>query len=331
MRAMIMAAGEGVRLRPLTHELPKPMMPIVNHPVLAHLLPWLARHGFREIVINLHHLPEPIISYFGDGSAFGVSLSYSHEDQLWGTAGGVKRVADFLRRETFLVMGADDLTDMDLSLLLRLHRERKALASLAAVEVEDTSQYGIISAHPSGRIQAFLEKPAPHETFSHLANTQVYLFEPALLDFIPEHTHYDFSRQVFPRLLEAAVPFYAFCLSGYWKDIGSPRDYLQTHHDALEGRIALSIPGTAHPGKIWIQEGSEIHPAARIVGPAVVGRGCRIEAGAQIGPAAAIGDNCCVPADCQLSHTLVWSGVNFCPGTVLSEAIVTPRQVVQPH
>ncbi|MDH4179965.1 MAG: nucleotidyltransferase family protein, partial [Armatimonadota bacterium] len=232
MKAMVLAAGLGERMRPLTEHLPKPLLPIANRPVMSCILEHLARHGFTDVIANLHYRPEDIVDYFGDGSRFGVNLAYTHEEQLWGIAGGVRRCKDFFAGETFLVIGADDLTDMDLTALVAEHRRAGAMASIGLVEVEETSQYGIVVTDGDGRIQRFVEKPKG-ESPSRTANTQIYLFESAVFDFIPPNQVYDFGFDAFPDMVAQAVPFYGFSLPGYWRDIGGLADYLAAQVDAL--------------------------------------------------------------------------------------------------
>ena len=242
MKAMILAAGVGSRLDPLTRAIPKPMVPIVNRPVIEHIVLDLKKHGFDDIRINLHYLGDVIEAYLGDGSQFGVRLSYAHEEKLWGDAGSVKRSQDFFAGETFLVVGGDDISDMDLSALMALHREKKATSSIALTVVDDPSQFGIVVTDEDGRINRFLEKPKGGNVFSNTANTGVYVFEPEVFDLIPSDTFYGFGNEVFPQLLAEGKPLYGYLTTAYWKDVGNLQVYRQTNFDALSGRVHVDIP-----------------------------------------------------------------------------------------
>ncbi len=304
---MVLAAGVGERMKPLTDHLPKPLLPIANRPVMAYILEHLGLHGFTDVVANVYYRGEDIIDCFGDGSAHGVRLTYSREEQLWGSAGSVKRNRDFLEGEPFLVIGADDLTDMDLGALLERHRSSGAIASIGLAEVEETSQFGIVVTGEAGRIQYFIEKPegpAPSRT----ANTQIYLFEPEILDLIPEGEWYDFGRNVFPRLVDDRSPFFGFSLPGYWRDIGSAGDYLAGQFDVMQGRVRAAIPGRqVNPG-VWMGEDCRIDPQATITPPVVIGNRCRVAAGAIIGGATAVGDDVEIPAGASLWNCVLWNG-----------------------
>lgn len=237
MKAMLLAAGEGTRLRPLTLDRPKPMVPIGGRPILEHLVGSTRACGIREMVINLHYCPDAITEYFGDGSAAGVHITYSRERALLGSAGAVKQVGPAYFSETFLVLYGDVLTDIDLRDLVRLHRERGGLATLALYEVEDPSRAGIVQTAADGRVSRFVEKPVAGESAGNLANAGVYVLEPAVLDWIPAGAPCDFGRDVFPALLSAGIPIYAHRLPGYVQDIGSPERYAQAEEDARLGRF----------------------------------------------------------------------------------------------
>lgn len=225
MKGMILAAGEGTRLLPLTADRPKVMLPVGGHPLLAHTLEWLKAQGIREVGLNLYYQPQTILDCFGDGSRLGVKLTYSRETKLLGTAGGVKKLASFFGQDTFVVIYGDVLTNIDLGPLLSLHRKRGGLLTLALNQVDNPTACGIVEVDGEGRVRRFQEKPQPQEVFSHLANAGVYIAEPGLLDFIPPDTFYDFGRDLFPRLLAEGVPFYGLPVEGLVLDIGTPENY----------------------------------------------------------------------------------------------------------
>jgi mannose-1-phosphate guanylyltransferase/phosphomannomutase len=324
---MVLAAGVGERMRPLTNYLPKPLLPVANRPVMAYILAHLARHGFTEVLANLYHQAEAIADCFGDGSDYGVRLTYSYEEKLWGSAGSVKRNQEFFGDDPFLLIGADDLTDMDLTVLRQRHREVGAVASLGLVEVEETSQFGIVVTDGAGRIQRFVEKPkgpAPSNT----ANTQIYLFQPEIHAFIPPEEWYDFGYNVFPTLVAAGEPFYGFTLPGYWRDIGSADDYFAAQWDVMEGRLQAEVPGEQISPGVWVGDGSEVHPSAKLTAPLVIGRGCRIGAGAEIAGATSVADGVGVPANTRLWNCVLWKGAKVAGGQELRKAVIGPEGVI---
>jgi len=308
MRAMILAAGLGTRLRPITYGMPKPMVPVANRPVMEHIVRLLARHGFGEAIANLHWFPETIEGRFGDGSAFGLELSYSHEEKLLGTAGGVRNAAGFLG-DSFLVVAGDALTDIDFGAMREFHESHDGLATLATKRVSDTDQYGVVIAGEDGRIQGFQEKPRPAEALSDLANTCIYMFRSGVFDFFPEPgagkaakpddapEFADWALDVFPALLENDVPFYSHEIEAYWNDIGNADELRQGNLDALLGEVAVEpaapqvadgvrsaspLEGAEVEAPALIGVGVELGKGVRIQGPAIVGDGCRIGAGAWI-------------------------------------------------
>jgi mannose-1-phosphate guanylyltransferase/phosphomannomutase len=327
MKAMVLAAGLGERMRPLTDSLPKPLLPVANRPVMGYVLDHLARHGFTEVVANLHYRPEQIVDHFGEGAQYGVNLHFSYEDELLGAAGAVRHCMEFLGEETFLVTGADDLTTMDLTALLSAHREVGALASIALVDVENTSEFGIVVTDRVGRVQRFVEKPkgkAPSNT----ANTQIYLFEPKIFEFIPPGRPYDFGFGSFPALVDAGAPFYGFRLDGYWRDIGSISDYLEAQLDALDGKLNSLISGTEVSPGLWLGKDCRVHETAKLTPPLVVGNRCQIDREARLGGGTAIAADITVPSATQLWHTVVWEGARVPEGSSLRSAVITPEGVV---
>jgi len=326
MKAMVLAAGVGKRMRPLTDQLPKPLLPIANRPVMGYILEHLARHGFTQVIANLHYRGDDIVACFGDGARYGVDLSYSQEEKLWGIAGGVRRCKDFFGEDTFLVIGADDLTDMDLTALVQAHRRAGAIASIGLVEVEDTSEYGIVVTDEEGRIERFVEKPKG-EPPSRTANTQIYLFEPAVFEFIPPDTVYDFGFDAFPSMVESKAPFYGFCLPGYWRDIGSMKDYLAAQRDVLEVRVRARIEGEEKEPGLWFGKGCEVDPQAQLHAPVALGEGCHVRAKASLGGGTCIGSHVEVGEESWLWNTVVWEGAAVPPRARLERAVVTAEGV----
>lgn len=322
LKAMVLAAGLGERMRPLTDYHPKPLLPVANRPVMGWVLMHLARHGFTGVIANLHYRAEEIVERLGTGSDYGVELTFSYEEELLGSAGGVRQCQEFFGDDTFLVTGADDLTTMDLTALLAAHREAGALASIALVEVEETSQYGIVVTDEEGRIQRFVEKPkgkAPSRT----ANTQIYLFEAEVFDIIPPDQVYDFGFNVFPAMVEAGVPFYGFKLDGYWRDIGSIYDYLEAQTDALEGKLDGAVEGNEVAPGVWLGEGCVVERGAKLVPPVLLGDRCRVGAKAKVGEGAVLGAGVEVGVGAGVSKCVVWEGVKVPPSSKLREVVVT--------
>jgi mannose-1-phosphate guanylyltransferase/phosphomannomutase len=304
VKAVIMAGGEGSRLRPLTSNQPKPMMPLVNLPMMEHIVGLLRRHGFEEIVVTLAFMPNAIRTYFGDGSEFGVRMVYATEEQPLGTAGSVRNAMDELD-ERFLVISGDVLTDIDLAKIVSFHDERKAMATIGLVAVENPLEFGIVITRQDGSIERFLEKPTWGQVFSDTINTGIFVLEPDVFDYIPAGQPVDFSSEVFPKLLADEQPLFGAVASGYWEDVGTLEAYVRAHKDALDGRVALDIPGFRLEHGVWLGEGAEIHPDAVIDGPAVIGENCRVEAGARLGEYTVLGSNVRVRDGADLERVVI--------------------------
>lgn len=284
-----MAAGLGTRLRPLTDFLPKPMVPIANRPVLHHLLNLLAKHDVREIGINVHVFPEILQAYFGTGEELGLSITWSHEQELLGTAGGTKKLEHLWGGETILITSGDGLHDVDVTALLGHHQRCGGLATIAVKPVDDPSAYGVAILDRETRVRGFQEKPRRDEAKSDLANCGVYVIEPELLARIPPDTFYDFGQDVWPALVAANEPVYGYTTMAYWNDVGGLEELRTSIMDAINGRVRITIPGEEIEHGVWAEEGCEIDPSASIEGPVVLGRNVVIDAGARIRGPAAIG------------------------------------------
>jgi mannose-1-phosphate guanylyltransferase/phosphomannomutase len=304
MHAVIMAGGEGSRLRPLTSNMPKPMLPIANRPLMEHIIGLLTRHGFREVTATVQFLASIIRNYFGDGTDTGVSLSYSLEEEPLGTAGSVLNARDFLPG-TFLVISGDALTDVDLEAIVDFHRDREAAATLVLKRMADPLEFGIVMTDEAGRIERFLEKPSWGQVFSDTINTGIYVLEPDVLDLIPPGQAYDFSSELFPLMLDKGLPLFGYVTDGYWTDVGTIDSFLQAQKDALSGAVEVDFPGFEFRPQVWVGEGVEIDPSARIEGPTVIGDYTRIGAGATVGPDAVVGDNAIIGADARVAGGVV--------------------------
>ncbi|MCE5254162.1 MAG: NDP-sugar synthase [Actinomycetia bacterium] len=325
MRVMIMAAGIGTRLRPLTDLVPKPMAPIVNRPALYHILRLLSRHGFREVIINLHHLPEAITGYFGDGNGMGMEIRYSFEPDLLGTAGGVRNNASFLESGTFLVVSGDALTDIDLTGLVAAHRRYGSIATLAVKEVADPSLYGVVVTDDEDRVVGFQEKPSLEEARSRLCNCGIYVFEPEILAHILPSGFDDFGRRVFPDLLRHGIRFQAHAVGGYWSDVGNLHEYIKGNGDALAGRVDVEIPGQEVRPGLWMEEGVTVASSARMEPPVAIGEGSLIGEDAVVEGPCVIGDGCIVGAGAHIVRTLVLRRAHISPGAVVVDGIIGQR------
>ncbi|MGE5507704.1 MAG: sugar phosphate nucleotidyltransferase [Chitinophagales bacterium] len=332
MKAMILAAGVGSRLDPLTANLPKPMVPIVNRPAMEHILALLRVHGVTEVVANLWYRPESITSYFGDGQSFGARLTYSKEDTLLGTAGGVKRVAGFFDG-TFLVIAGDALTDIDLGAMLAFHRQRGALATIALRPVDDPRHFGVVVTGEDGRITGFQEKPRPEEALSRLANTGIYLFEREVLDLIPAGEVYDFGKQLFPRLVAEGQPFYGYRMDGYWCDVGTLLQYRLAHQDVLHGLVRLHTPGVAVPSAerpVVLGEGAVVEPGAVLQGRVIVGPGARVSAGARLLGDVVLGAGVKVGEGATVEASVLWAGASLGAECRVSQAVIGQDCRIEP-
>jgi mannose-1-phosphate guanylyltransferase/mannose-1-phosphate guanylyltransferase/phosphomannomutase len=329
MRAMVLAAGLGTRLRPITYTMPKPMVPVANRPVMEHILLLLARHGFSEIVANLHWFPDLIEERFGDGSDYGLALSYSREEQLLGTSGGVRNVRDFLG-DSFLIISGDALTDIDLVAMREAHESHRGIATLATKRVDDTSQFGVAIAGADGRIQGFQEKPDPSEALSDLANCGIYMFRREIFDFFPEagmskaagpgdpEGFADWAMDVFPRLLEADVPFYSHEIDAYWNDIGDLEELRAGSVDALTGAVEVTLEGELVDG---YRNGTPAENEGPLSGPVLLGASCTIGEDVRIDGPSVIGDGVTIGTGSRLREVIALPGAEIPASAVLVGAI----------
>ena len=321
MKAVIMAGGEGTRLRPLTSNTPKPLLPIANRPMMEHILALLKKHGFEEIVVTVAYRANAIRTYFGDGTEFGVKIVYAAEETPLGTAGSVRNAMAELD-DTFLVISGDVITDMNLSAVVDFHREKGALATIGLKSVDNPLEFGIVITHEDGSIERFLEKPTWGQVFSDTINTGVYMLEPEIFDYIDSGRSIDFSSDVFPALLEAGKPLYGYITEGYWEDVGTLEAYVRAHQDVLDERVELEIPGFGLGDGVWLGEGSEIHPAAKVQGPVVIGDYCQIEAGAHLREYTVLGSNVRVAEDGFIHRAIVHDNTYLGPGVSLRGCVV---------
>ncbi len=308
MRAVLMAGGSGTRLRPLTCDFPKPMVPILNRPIAEHIINLLKRHQITEVIATLHYLPDVMRDYFQDGSDFGVQMTYAvEEDQPLGTAGCVKNIAELLD-ETFLVISGDSITDFDLSAAIEFHKQQKSKATIVLTRVPNPIEFGVVITDKEHRIRRFLEKPSSSEIFSDTVNTGTYILEPEVLDYLPENQESDFSKELFPLLLEKGEPIYGYIASGYWCDVGHLDAYRESQYDGLHRKVKLDYAYEEQSPGVWVGQNTFIEPSAKLEAPCLIGSNCRIGARVRISAGTVVGDNVTIGADANLKRPIIWNG-----------------------
>ncbi|MCE1248990.1 MAG: NTP transferase domain-containing protein [Firmicutes bacterium] len=328
MKAVVMAGGEGTRLRPLTCNRPKPLVPLCNKPVMEYIIELLRDAGITQIVVTLHYLADEIVSYFGDGSEWGVQIMYSVEDEPLGTAGSVKMVEDYLD-DTFIIISGDSLTDFNLPEIIKFHKEKKSLATITLTRVDNPLEFGVVITQEDGAIRRFLEKPSWGEVFSDTINTGIYVIEPEVLKLMQKHGNYDWSKDIFPKLLEDEKPLYGYVTNGYWCDIGNIQQYRNAQVDMIQGKVKVNLPGEKLGRNIWLGENAEVHPSAKIEGPAVIGKNCRIKENAQIDEYTILGDNCIIEDSSVLHRSVLWNNVYIGKNNRMSGAIICRQNTIK--
>lgn len=328
MKAMILAAGVGSRLRPLTDEMPKPMIPVVGKPVMEHIVELLVQHGFNEIYANLNYLPDAIERYFGDGARWGVKMAFSLEKDLLGTAGAVKKLEKNFDG-IFIIMMGDAITNCNLSEAIEFHKKNKSKATIVVKQVEDTSQFGVVVFDENGSIKSFQEKPKKEEAKSNWANVGIYIFEPEILKLIPANTEYDFGHQLFPKLIEEKVPFYACGMELDWSDIGSFGELAKVNQEILKGRYkGIRIRGR-HDEKIgWLGLKAQISPTAKIEYPIYIGENSKILDNAEIKNCSVIGDNTIVAEGATISQSLIIGNTYVGPNVEIEDSIINKNCII---
>jgi len=321
MKAVVMAGGEGTRLRPLTSNQPKPMVPIVGKPCMEHIVELLKLHGFEDIIVTVAFLPQAIRSYFGDGENLGVKIGYSVEESPLGTAGSVRLAAGRLD-DTFLVISGDALCDVDLTGIVDFHREKKASVTIGLKAVENPLEFGIVVTDEDGRVERFLEKPSWGQVFSDTINTGIYVLEPEVMQHVPTDRPYDFSKELFPLLLEMGRPIYGHVFDGYWQDIGNLDQFRQANIDALEERVRLNVPGIRIRGNVWLGDGVDLDDLEAIEGPAYLGSYCRIARGAHVGPHAVLASSVTVRERARVVRSMVDSSTYIGRSSEVEGAII---------
>jgi mannose-1-phosphate guanylyltransferase/phosphomannomutase len=330
MKAVIMAGGFGTRLRPLTTHIPKPLVPVGNVPIMEHTVRLLKRHGFTDLLVLLYFLPETITGHFGDGSQWGVRMTYATPTADLGTAGAVKFAAGELG-EPVLVISGDVLTDFDLQAAVRSHQQRGAEASIVLTRVDSPLAYGIVIIDESGRIVRFLEKPSWGEVFSDTINTGIYILDPSVLAAVPAGRPYDFGRELFPALLASGRRLYGHVAEGYWRDVGDLTEYRTAHLDLLQGRVGVEIPGTHTQGpehSVWVGEGARVDFLTKLSGSVIIGAGAQVAPGVRL-VNCVVGPGCVIGAGADIEGSVLWDHVDVGPSARIKEAIVGTRAQIR--
>src|SRR3954453_9180538 len=300
-----MAGGEGTRLRPMTANQPKPLLPVVNRPIMEHVLRLLRRHGFDETVVTVQFLASLIRTYFGDGDELGMHLSYATEETPLGTAGSVKNAEAALKDDSFLVISGDALTDIDLNAVVRAHKDRNAMVTVCLKRVPDPLEFGIVITDEDQRIERFLEKPTWGQVFSDTVNTGIYVMEPEVFKHVPDNDVGDWSGDVFPELVRAGAPLYGYVADGYWEDVGTFESYLKAQPDVLNRQVDVDIDGFEVAPGVGIGEGAEVDPDAVLKGPVYVGDYAKVEAGAELREFTVLGSNVVMKHDGSIVRSVV--------------------------
>ena len=328
---MVLAAGVGSRLDPLTSQTPKPLVPVVNVPIMEHILNLLSDHGFTDVCANLHYLPEKIIEYFGDGSALGIDLKFWCEEKLSGDAGGIRACRKFLDGSSFLVLNGDLLTDADLTYVVSEHRRKKAIATIAVKHVDDVSHFGVALLDKEGFITGFQEKPKANEALSNLISTGIYVLEPEIFKFIPSEGEYGFGRQLFPMMVKQGLPVLGVEIDGYWSDVGTLAQYRISNFDALQGKIKMDLPGAisnASEPNIRKMDSAIVESGSIVRGNVIVGAGSIVRQGARIEGSVVIADNCIIESGAQVSNSVIWSGARIQSGAKVSDSVIGSNCIV---
>lgn len=333
IKAIVLAAGVGSRLDPLTTQVPKPLVPVANVPVMEHIIKLLSSHGVRDIHANLHYMPEKITEYFGNGEQWGVNLQFKHEPKLSGDAGGVRACKQFLKDGTFVVLMGDLLTDADITRVVREHKERGATASIAVKQVpqEELNRFGVVVTDKNGFITGFQEKPDAKDALSDKVSTGIYVLEPEVFAHMPEIGEYGFGKQLFPELIEKGLPVLGVEIEGYWSDVGTIQQYREANFDAARRRVRLGIGDAKRyrqNGNLTVADGAVIEYGCDIEGSLIIGRNSRLGAGAVVMGNVVIGDNCIIEPGAFLKDSVIWSNSVVQHGAYVEHTVICSGCVV---
>jgi NDP-sugar pyrophosphorylase family protein len=322
MKAFVLAAGYGKRLEPLTKAVPKPMVPVANKPIMQYNIELLRKYGIKDIIANIHYFPEQVENYFHDGRFFGVNLGYSFEEELLGTAGGVKRMSGLMKMDgSFVVISSDVLTDVNLSKMLAFHKKKKALATIALTPVEDVTQFGVVVLDNDDKITAFQEKPSKSEAKSDLVNAGIYIFEPQVLEIIGDGFR-DFGKEIFPHLVSGGSKFFGYKMIEYWNDVGGIEKLKSANSDVLQGRVRAEVSARRVGSSTWMGRDTHVAKSAKFEGIIILGDRASIGENVEIYGNVSIGDKCVIEDGTVISDSVIWSDTHVGKGSTLKKCLV---------
>jgi mannose-1-phosphate guanylyltransferase/phosphomannomutase len=328
MKVFIMAAGLGTRLRPLTYSIPKPLVPIVNTPVIGHLMNNLKKYNMKDVVVNLHYQPELIKEYLeNNNKKWKMNIIYSFEKKLYGTAGGVKLKEDLFDKN-FVVTSGDGLSSINFEKLVEYHKKKKAIATIALKPVDLKLEYGVVCVDNRNKITDFLEKPSLNKIFSNFVNTGIYVFEPVIFKYIPKNRFYDFGTQLLPKLVKFSLPVYGYIMDEYWCDVGNLSEYKKAHYDCLDGKIKVEIQARQIKKGIWVGKNTLIHNQIKCEPPCIIGDNVKIGKNCIIGKYSVIGNNCIIGNNVKIYDSIIWDNVVVKSNVKLNSCIIGNNAVV---
>jgi mannose-1-phosphate guanylyltransferase/phosphomannomutase len=323
-----MAAGLGTRLRPLTYSIPKPLVPIVNTPVIGHLINNLKKYNMKDVVVNLHYQPELIKEYLeNNNKKWRMNIIYSFEKKLYGTAGGVKLKEDLFDKN-FVVTSGDGLSSINFEKLVEYHKKKKAIATIALKPVDLKLEYGVVCVDNRNKITDFLEKPSLNKIFSNFVNTGIYVFEPVIFKYIPKNRFYDFGTQLLPKLVKFSLPVYGYIMDEYWCDVGNLSEYKKAHYDCLDGKIKVEIQARQIKKGIWVGKNTLIHNQIKCEPPCIIGDNVKIGKNCIIGKYSVIGNNCIIGNNVKIYDSIIWDNVVVKSNVKLNSCIIGNNAVV---
>jgi len=323
LKAVILAGGKGTRLRPLTYQNPKPMLPLVNRPFIYSFVSWLKFYGLKDIILSTCYLPEVFLKCFGDGSGIGVKLTYVTESAPLGTCGAVKNVEKYLDNGSFMVFNGDVLTSLNLKDMISFHRQKKADITISLVPVEDPTSYGLVPVDNESRVKEFLEKPNWEEITTNLINAGIYIIEPDVMKLVPSGENYSFERGLFPKALSKGYKIYGFESDSYWLDVGTPEKYLAAHHDILDKKINFEFPYREVFQNVYIGKEAKYSRENFTSGPVVVGEATIIEKGTKVLPLTVIGKNCYISSGCKISGCVIFDNCKIGNNCCIKDSIIS--------
>ena len=330
MKAVVMAGGFGTRIQPLTNTRPKPMLPVLNRPMMENTMMTLRDLGIKDFIVLLYFKPEVIQNYFGDGSKFGINITYVIPDGDYGTAGAVKLAQKHIGDDNFIIISGDLVTDFDFQKIFDYHKQKKSKLTITLTSVENPLEFGVVIANEEGTIEKFLEKPSWGEVFSDTINTGIYIIEPEILDYIPKGDNFDFAKDLFPLLMKEGVELIAGNADGYWRDVGNPDSYREAHEDIMSGRVDFKIAGnmTKYPdGTLYSDEPYTLEEGIEIIGNVVLGKNVSIGKRSKL-KNIVISDNVVIGKDSKISNSVIWENVTIGKGTKIDNAVICNNNII---